>query len=70
MGGVVIVVILSLFAPITQSRSYVFSHFETSPDLTGIHNKAYAIIISFLVSQYSLYGYDYVAHLIEETRGA
>jgi amino acid transporter len=37
---------------------------------TGIHNKAYAIILSFLVSQYSLYGYDSAAHLTEETKGA
>ena len=62
--------ILPLVAQSTQSASYVFSHFETSPVLTGIHNKAYAIMLSFLVSQYSLYGYDSAAHLTEETKGA
>jgi amino acid permease (GABA permease) len=70
IGGAVIVVMLPLVAQTTQSASYVFSHFETSPDSTGVHNKAYAIIFSFIVSQYSLYGYDTAAHLTEETKGA
>ncbi|XP_057858694.2 amino-acid permease BAT1 homolog [Cryptomeria japonica] len=70
IGGAVIVVMLPLVAPTTQSASYVFLHLETSPDLTGIRNKAYAIVLSFLVSQYSLYGYDAAAHLTEETKGA
>lgn len=70
IGGAVIVVMLPLVAHSTQPASYVFTHFETTPDSTGIHNKAYAIILSFLVSQYSLYGYDSAAHLTEETKGA
>eukprot|EP00252_Welwitschia_mirabilis_P005184 TRINITY_DN1566_c0_g2_i1.p1 TRINITY_DN1566_c0_g2~~TRINITY_DN1566_c0_g2_i1.p1 ORF type:complete len:433 (-),score=36.45 TRINITY_DN1566_c0_g2_i1:494-1792(-) len=70
IGGAVIVVLLPLVAPTTQSASYVFTHFETSPNLTGIHSKAYCVVLSFLVSQYSLYGYDAAAHLTEETKGA
>ncbi|KAH9293087.1 hypothetical protein KI387_041705, partial [Taxus chinensis] len=70
IGGAVIVVMLPLVAKTTQSASYVFSHFETSPVSTGIRSKPYAIILSFLVSQYSLYGYDAAAHLTEETKGA
>lgn len=41
-----------------------------SPEATGISSKPYAVILSFLVSQYSLYGYDSAAHLTEETKGA
>ncbi|XP_057858691.1 amino-acid permease BAT1 homolog isoform X2 [Cryptomeria japonica] len=69
IGGAVIVVLLPLVAKTTQSASYVFTHFETS-ESTGIRSKPYAVILSFLVSQYSLYGYDAAAHLTEETKGA
>lgn len=70
IGGLVIVILLPLVAPKTQSASYVCTHFETSPASTGVSSKPYAVILSFLVSQYSLYGYDAAAHLTEETRGA
>jgi amino acid transporter len=61
---------LPLVAKTTQPASYVFTHFEKAPDVTGISSSAYAVILSFLVSQYSLYGYDAAAHLTEETKGA
>jgi amino acid transporter len=61
---------LPLVAKSTQPASYVFTHFEKAPDVTGISSSAYAVILSFLVSQYSLYGYDAAAHLTEETKGA
>lgn len=70
IGGTVIVIMLPLVAKTTQSASFVFTHFETGSDSTGISSKAYAVILSFLVSQYSLYGYDAAAHLTEETKGA
>eukprot|EP00249_Psilotum_nudum_P012986 c24088_g1_i1 orf=679-2277(-) len=70
IGGLIIVILLPLVAPMKQSASYVFSHFHLSSALTGIHSKPYAVALSFLVSQYSLYGYDAAAHLTEETRGA
>ncbi|KAI0507931.1 hypothetical protein KFK09_014059 [Dendrobium nobile] len=69
-GGVIIVIMLPLVAPSTQPASYVFGHFEMAPDSTGIRSKAYAVILAFIVSQYSLYGYDAAAHLTEETKGA
>lgn len=61
---------LPLVALTTKSASYVFTHFETSPESTGISSKPYAVVLSFLVSQYSLYGYDAAAHLTEETKDA
>lgn len=53
----------------TKSASYVLTHFEMAPESTGISNKPYAVILSFLVTQYSLYGYDAADHLTEETKG-
>ncbi|KAL5064268.1 hypothetical protein RYX36_026005, partial [Vicia faba] len=70
IGGAVIVIMLPLVALTTQSASYVFTNFELAPNTTGISSKPYAVILSFLVSQYSLYGYDAAAHLTEETKGA
>jgi amino acid transporter len=70
LGGTLIVIMLPLVAITTQPASYVFTHFETSPGITGITNPAYAIVLSWLVSQYSLYGFDAAAHLTEETKGA
>ncbi|KAJ6917087.1 amino-acid permease BAT1 [Populus alba x Populus x berolinensis] len=70
IGGLVIVIMLPLVSLTTKSASYVFTHFETAPDSTGISSKPYVVVLSFLVSQYSLYGYDAAAHLTEETKGA
>ncbi|XP_026413452.1 amino-acid permease BAT1 homolog [Papaver somniferum] len=70
VGGTVIVIMLPLVSLTTQSASYVFTHFEKAPEITGITSSAYAVVLSLLVSQYSLYGYDAAAHLTEETRGA
>nr|GMC66496.1 amino-acid permease BAT1 homolog [Ipomoea batatas] len=69
-GGLVIVIMLPLVAPTTQSASYVFTAFELGSDSTGVSSKVYATVLAFLVSQYSLYGYDAAAHLTEETKGA
>ncbi|XP_043722239.1 amino-acid permease BAT1 homolog [Telopea speciosissima] len=70
IGGLVVVIMLPLVAPHTQSASYVFTHFEKSPELTGISSTPYAVILSVLLSHYCLYGYDTAAHLTEETKGA
>lgn len=70
IGGVAVIVILPLVAQQTQSASFVFTHFETSPEATGISSKPYAVILSVLLSNYCLYGYDTAAHLTEETKGA
>lgn len=70
IGGLVIVIMLPLVALTRQPASYVFSTFEMAPESTGVSSKAYAAVLSLLVSQYSLYGYDAAAHLTEETKGA
>ncbi|GMY06666.1 amino-acid permease BAT1 homolog [Fagus crenata] len=46
IGGFVVIIGLPLVARTTQSASYVFTHFETSPEATGIHSKPYAVILS------------------------
>ncbi|CAM6059496.1 unnamed protein product [Sphagnum tenellum] len=70
VGGTVIVILLPLVAKTTQPPSYVFTHFELGDATTGIKSGAYAILLSWLVSQYSMYGYDAAANLTEETKGA
>ncbi|KAJ6685348.1 AMINO-ACID PERMEASE BAT1-like protein [Salix purpurea] len=44
IGGLVVIVMLPLVAPHTQSASFVFTHFETSPEATGISSKPYAVL--------------------------
>ncbi|CAK9160350.1 unnamed protein product [Ilex paraguariensis] len=70
LGGMVVIIMLPLVARPTQPASYVFTHFEMSPEETGISSKPYAVIMSVLLSNYCLYGYDTAAHLTEETKGA
>lgn len=61
---------LPIVARPTQPASYVFTHFETAPESTGVSSKPYAVILSVLLSNYCLYGYDTAAHLTEETKSA
>ncbi|PON91550.1 Amino acid/polyamine transporter [Trema orientale] len=70
IGGLVVIIMLPLVAQPTQRASYVFTYFQTSPQSTGISSKPYAVILSILLSNYCLYGYDAAAHLTEETKGA
>nr|XP_015885746.2 amino-acid permease BAT1 homolog [Ziziphus jujuba var. spinosa] len=70
ISGLIVIIMLPLIAQQTKSASYVFTHFETSPESTGISSIPYAAILSLLLSHYSLYGYDAAAHLTEETKGA
>lgn len=70
VGGLVVIIMLPLVAYPVQPASYVFTHFETAPEDTGISSKPYAVIMSVLLSNYCLYGYDAAAHLTEETKGA
>ncbi|KAH6765503.1 hypothetical protein C2S52_016486 [Perilla frutescens var. hirtella] len=70
VGGLVIVIMLPLVSLSRQPASYVFTAFEMGAETTGVSSKPYAAILSLLVSQYSLYGYDAAAHLTEETKGA
>lgn len=61
---------LPLVAQPTQPASYVFTHLQMSPESTGVSSKPYAVILSVLLSNYCLYGYDAAAHLTEETKGS
>ncbi|KAK3021371.1 hypothetical protein RJ639_047213 [Escallonia herrerae] len=70
LGGMVVIIMLPLVATSTQPASYVFTHFKMAPESTGISSKPYAVIMSVLLSNYCLYGYDTAAHLTEETKGA
>ncbi|KAF7120480.1 hypothetical protein RHSIM_Rhsim13G0200300 [Rhododendron simsii] len=70
VGGLLVIIMLPLVAYPVQPASYVFTHFETAPEDTGISSKPYAVIMSVLLSNYCLYGYDAAAHLTEETKGA
>lgn len=70
IGGTLIVIMLPLVAPTTQSASYVFTKLTINSDSTGIRSPVYSVLLSWLVSQYSLYGYDAAAHLTEETKNA
>ncbi|BBG95582.1 alpha/beta-Hydrolases superfamily protein [Prunus dulcis] len=70
IGGLLMIIMLPLVAQPTQTASYVFTHFETSPEATGVSSIPYAVILSVLLSNYCLYGYDAAAHLTEETKGA
>ncbi|GER35244.1 amino-acid permease [Striga asiatica] len=70
IGGLVIMIALPLVSLTRQPASYVFTTFEMAPESTGISSKAYAAILSLLVSQYSLFGYDAAAYLTEETKDA
>ncbi|XP_031391641.1 amino-acid permease BAT1 homolog isoform X2 [Punica granatum] len=70
IGGLVVIIGLPLVAQTTQPASFVFTHFEMAPESTGISSIPYAVILSVLLSNYCLYGYDAAAHLTEETKGA
>ncbi|MCO5598509.1 hypothetical protein L7F22_052606 [Adiantum nelumboides] len=70
IGGMLLVFYLPFVAPKTQSVSFVFTHFEEFPNFGKVPSKAYGFILSFLVAQYALFGYDAAAHLTEETKGA
>ncbi|KAL3695810.1 hypothetical protein R1sor_009886 [Riccia sorocarpa] len=70
VGGALIIILVPLIAPVTQSAKYVFTHYEKSTELTGVHSNPYALVLSLLFSQFTLLGYDAPAHLTEETKNA
>eukprot|EP00250_Pteridium_aquilinum_P019113 c24301_g1_i1 orf=93-1733(-) len=70
IGGTLVVFYLPFVAPKTQPASFVFYDFQEFPNFGTVPSKAYGFILSFLVSQYALFGYDAAAHLTEETKGA
>ncbi|KAF3447036.1 hypothetical protein FNV43_RR12216 [Rhamnella rubrinervis] len=70
IGGLLVIIMLPLVAQPIQPASYVFTHFETSTESTGISSIPYAAILSLLLAHFCLYGYDASAHLTEETKGS
>lgn len=64
------IIMLPLVSQSTQPASYAFTHFEISPESTGVSSIPYAVILSVLLSIYSLYRYDAAPHLTEETKDA
>lgn len=69
VGAFVIIIALPCIAPKHQSASWVFGHSENNfKDIGNLPTPAYGVILALLLSQYSLYGYDVVAHLSEETK--
>ncbi|GJP40992.1 hypothetical protein CLOM_g643 [Closterium sp. NIES-68] len=65
LGAVALIITLPLVAPTHQPASFVFQTFFTNDSMPS---PAYSFVICLMVSQYSLYGYDGVAHLSEETK--
>lgn len=56
VGGTLIVVALPLVATTRQTAEFVFGNFETHPEVTGVHSQAYSLLLSLLMSQFSVYG--------------
>ncbi|CAI5515302.1 unnamed protein product [Closterium sp. Naga37s-1] len=70
VAAVVLIIMLPLVAPTHEPASWVFGDFGNNREITLTPSNAYSFLITLLVSQYSLYGYDCVAHLTEETKKA
>ncbi|MCO5555369.1 hypothetical protein L7F22_008915 [Adiantum nelumboides] len=70
IGGMLFVLYLPFVAPRKQSASFVFLNFVELSTISRVPSKGYGVIMSLLISQYSLFGYDAAAHLTEETKDA
>ncbi|CAI7842102.1 unnamed protein product, partial [Closterium sp. NIES-54] len=70
VAAVVLIIMLPLVAPTHEPASWVFGDFGNNREITLTPSNTYSFLITLLVSQYSLYGYDCVAHLTEETKNA
>jgi hypothetical protein len=70
LGVAVIVVILIPFQAITRASRYVFGHTINNSGF-GHHMYWYYVLpIGFLLTMYTITGYDASAHVSEETHGA
>ena len=70
IGVAVIVVILIAVPSHHASFSYVFGHRANNSGFTGLPYWVYILPIGFLLTMYTITGYDASAHLSEETHGA
>lgn len=62
-------VALPSIAPVRQSAGFVFTKFQTAADSAGIGG-AYSLLLSALMSQFTLTGYEASAKVSEETKAA
>ncbi|KAI9596885.1 amino acid permease-domain-containing protein [Syncephalis fuscata] len=67
IGVIIIVVCVLVGAKQYQPASWVFGHFENH---TGWDNSGYAALISLLMAQFTMTGYDASANMSEETKRA
>ncbi len=73
VAGVTAIIAIFIFAPSKhQSASWVFSHHINNSGFFDGHGRYYYLIlpIGFLLTQYTLTGFDASAHVSEETGGA
>lgn len=72
--GAALVVLVLIFAPSShQSLSFVFTRTINNSGMFGSHSAGfwlYVLPLGFLLTQYTITGYDASAHLSEETQGA
>src|SRR4029077_17534133 len=69
--GVAVIVVLLLVVPShLQSASFVFGHRINNSGFSGSMYWFYILPIGFLLTMYTITGYDASAHLSEETKGA
>ncbi|CAI5532763.1 unnamed protein product [Closterium sp. Naga37s-1] len=57
--AIVIMIMLPAVAPAHQTPSFIFTHYHVQLDVS---------LLPSVLSQYSLYAYDTVAHMVEETK--
>ncbi len=70
LGVAVIIGILLLVPSHLQSFSFVFGHRNNASGFSGNMYWFYVLPVGFLLTMYTITGYDASAHLSEETRGA
>ncbi|GBF90646.1 amino-acid permease BAT1-like protein [Raphidocelis subcapitata] len=63
-------VLLPAVAPTHQPASFVFGKIITADKTAGINNVAYSVLLSALMSQFTLTGYEASAKMAEESRKA
>ncbi|KAL5553834.1 hypothetical protein UlMin_041235 [Ulmus minor] len=69
VGVFVLMILIPCVATETASAKSVFTHFNTDNG-EGVDNSFHIFVVGFLMSQYSLTGYDASAHMTEETKNA
>eukprot|EP00475_Leptophrys_vorax_P006764 TRINITY_DN14228_c0_g1_i1.p1 TRINITY_DN14228_c0_g1~~TRINITY_DN14228_c0_g1_i1.p1 ORF type:complete len:617 (+),score=42.75 TRINITY_DN14228_c0_g1_i1:337-2187(+) len=67
LSCVALIITLPLVAPTHEPASWVFGEFwDAAPEYNP--SAGYSFMLTLIVSMYSLYGYDGVAHMAEETK--